>query len=379
MQCNAINGDAASVERLARRRHRHRAGRVARLRLRGETVGADDTNHSLGHPVLGVRKGVELDRHRVVEVDKSIVVAGDIGLDLKRGIGRHQGDELLARLHDRAHRYLGQRLHDGIVPAAQLHQLSAQLRLVQLLPELIGFPARFREPLRDLRLPASDIRVAFRHQGCLVEFASFCQLLGIGHGALHLHTRIHGQERVELAAGLKRLELLAHLLDALRDTEPFAVRGGIGARARHHGRKLVDTMAVVVDLGVELGLAMPEDRRLLHPIGIRSRVRECLAVGLRLQACDLRLEARYLGFERGSVGGGEGGVEPCQELARSHPLPLAHVDGAHDRGFQRLDQNRRRFRDHNASCGHDLVDGDQPHRGDQNQDHARDHPDDALR
>ena len=54
--------------------------------------------------------------------------------------------------------------------------------------------------------------------------------------------------------------------------------------------------------------------------------------------------------------------------------PLAHLDRAHDRRFQRLHQDRSRLRDRDAVHARDLVDRDQPHRCDHHEDEAGDHP-----
>ena len=123
---------------------------------------------------------------------------------------------------------------------------------------------------------------------------------------------------------------------------------------------------------------MGVDRRLQHPVGISSRIAEGLAFGLGLQARDLGLEAGDLRGERGEIGGGKGRIKPRQQLAGLHLLPLVHVDRAHDRGVQRLHQDRWRFRNHDALRRHHLIDRDQPQRDDQRQDHAGDDPDDAA-
>ena len=67
------------------------------------------------------------------------------------------------------------------------------------------------------RPPALDIGVALRRQGRLVKLGAFRGPLRIGQRARHLRARIGGLQCVELAAGIQRLELFAHLFDIFRN------------------------------------------------------------------------------------------------------------------------------------------------------------------
>ena len=103
-----------------------------RVDLRGEAVGADGPQPCRRRCHIGWKEKVSnLIATGVADMDEAIVAAGDIGLDLERGIGRYQRDELLARLQHRAHRHLGHRQHRGRPLRAQLDELSAQRSLVQ--------------------------------------------------------------------------------------------------------------------------------------------------------------------------------------------------------------------------------------------------------
>ena len=85
-----------------------------------------------------------------------------------------------------------------------------------------------------------------------------------------------------LTAGLRRLQLLAHLLDGYRHIQTFAVARGVRLGARNHGIELGGAIAKVFDLGIELGDSMPVNRVLQQPARIVSGILEGLALGLGL-------------------------------------------------------------------------------------------------
>src|SRR6185437_6450963 len=96
MQRHSLDRYARAVEGFTNcLRDRNRACWIAGLVLRRETARTDDFYGAFSHTILGIREGIELYRHRITNMYKAIVLSVDVGLDLKRRIGGHQGNELL--------------------------------------------------------------------------------------------------------------------------------------------------------------------------------------------------------------------------------------------------------------------------------------------
>src|SRR5262245_196909 len=99
---------APTASAVTRRRSVAMSDDIATLRLlvTAEAVGANKADRPLGHAVLDVWEGVELDRDLLAGMDITGIGSGDAGFHFQRRIGRHQRNQRLARLHDRANRDL---------------------------------------------------------------------------------------------------------------------------------------------------------------------------------------------------------------------------------------------------------------------------------
>ena len=183
--------------------------------------------------------------------------------------------------------------------------------------------------------------------------------------AQQLGLRIGSGQQIEPAADLCRGQRRSHILDFLGEPGPVAVSHLIVSELGYRGLELRDLLVIGAQLGVELRLA-------LRVIGfLQLAVLRCGRVGdrrrdvrplrqLRLGPCNLRVEVGDLRFEGADIGRGEGRIERRQDVARLHPLALAHIDRLDDRGIERLDDHRRLGRDDLAGAVHDPV---EPHKG----------------
>ena len=85
-QRHPVDRNPGPIEGFRAARHRQRASGVPRLVLRGEAVRADSPHPALGHAVLRIGEGVELDDHLVADMHKAAAAADNVCLDLKRRV-----------------------------------------------------------------------------------------------------------------------------------------------------------------------------------------------------------------------------------------------------------------------------------------------------
>ena len=83
-------------------------------------------------------------------MDVAHLAAGNVDLGLERRVVRHQGDELFAGLHDGAGRNLGDAQDGRVLIDAQLHHLTAELGLLEVLHGVAELTALFGQVLADL-------------------------------------------------------------------------------------------------------------------------------------------------------------------------------------------------------------------------------------
>ena len=195
---------------------------------------------------------------------------------------------------------------------------------------------------------------------------------------LHLEPVVGRRQRVQAAADLETLELLAHVFHILCHHEPLTVEIRHGEIARDLRLQAGDLLAVAVHHGRVLGVPL-RIRRCLQLLGRIIRRGEIgLAVSLRLQPRDLRPQAVHGCLVGHHVGGRQRRIQGGEDLAGFDDLAFVDVDLPHDRGVERLDDECRALGDEPALGGHGDVDrdhGNGNHRGDdQACDQRRDDP-----
>ena len=162
MHINLIDGHARLVEHVVAITLRDDIATL-RLLVAAEAVGANKADRPLSHAVLDVREGVELDRDLLAGNDVTGIGSGNPGFDFQRRIGRHQRNQRLARLHDRANRDLRHGQYDGVLVGAQVNELAPKCRLAQAFAGIAEAARAQGEVLADLRLPLLFEAVALGH------------------------------------------------------------------------------------------------------------------------------------------------------------------------------------------------------------------------
>ena len=158
-----------------------------------------------------------------------------------------------------------------------------QLRLVELFPRVGQLAGRFGQLVGYIGVPRLHIGIAFGDLRGEVTLHALGLLFGGFQVALHLNPGVHRGQRVDLAADVQMLQLLAHVFQRPRIGQPAAIGGNVAFRACDGCRHAVGLLLVILQLVAVFGLALSIDRGLQRQMRVQPGIAERPVVQLGLQ------------------------------------------------------------------------------------------------